>query len=351
MQAPSLQPHPAPSLPSTDTVISAAAPRQMHHQQGSDAALAEGSEACLQHGTPEDSSTASLTNMTEDGTQQQSSRPQSGAFVAEGAPEQQGQPASPDTVMSDAGEVDPEPQRCQPFVDSGVPGSCFPQQAQLPCQQSGMPCGLGQLPTAQGELPFEQAGVPSEHRLLPTEQLCTNTQAAGAGNTSSNAAQHAMHPRRELPSRSSFDNQLSDLQDSGGTFDPPAEHNTALGKAASDQDGLKGGARHEGEGASGCLPECAADNDKRNAGDSTVTGRAGLCPVGITTYTQVRLTLLTEPGGLYRVSPQRGNPPLQQEQTEKVSGFNYTHHGLLYKTQLTVLRLHVSMNKSFVQTK
>lgn len=341
MQATPWQPHPAPSLPSTDPVTAAAPPRQTHHQQQSDTTLPEGLEPSLPRFTPEDSTSGGGTTIAENGTQQQSSRPQSGAVVAESAPEQRGQLAPPDTVTTEAGRVDPEPQCCQPFVDSDVHGSCFPQQAQLPCEQSGMPCGLGQLPTAQGELPFEQAGVPSEHRplpteqgklsnvqlqhQLPTEQLCTDTQAAHmlhtVGIASSYAAQPSMHPPHELPSKVPPDNQSSDLQDGGRISDQPAELSIALGKAASDQDGSKRGSPHEGEGASGCHTECAADNGRHNVEDSTASGRAGLCPVGITTYTQVCLTLVTDPVAVYRASPQRSDWPLRREQIEKVSGF------------------------------
>ncbi len=234
-----------------------------------------------------------------------------------------------DTVMSEASELGPQVGCHLAFSGRGLGGSSHSQQGQLPSEQGGEPFKQGQLPIKQGQLPIvedqlpkKQSQLPIDQRQLPTglsqlpfkqsqvsvpyEPCCSRTTEASASLSRATSSQEPLQSDHNLSSPSLPDFQLPNFARDGRDREQSHGSKAAAEKVTStppqsDADCVAaGGHCHQPEAVPGSPDDCTAANssargDNRAARDSpnvdhrpAGTNSDGLCPVGITTYTEVR---------------------------------------------------------------
>jgi len=245
---------------------------------------------------------------------------------AEVVPQQEAKAA--DTVMSEACGLGHPPGCHVASSGRGVAGSSHIQQGQLPSEQGGepfkqgqlVPVEQGQLPVVEDQLPKKQSQLPIDQRQLPTglsqlpikqsqvpcEPCCSRTPEACTSLSRAASSQEPLHSDHHLSSPSLPDSQLPDCAHDGRLCEQSHGSKAAAEKVTStppqsDADCVAaGGHCHQPEAVAGSPGEStdagsSARGDNRAAGDSPSadhrpagTDSDGLCPVGITTYTEVR---------------------------------------------------------------
>ncbi|DBB01226.1 TPA: RNA demethylase alkbh5 [Trebouxia sp. C0004] len=262
---------------------------------------------------------------------------------AGGSFQEQGREAVADTVMTGAAEVVPQQEAKAPDTivseasgigyqagchlassGRGVDDSSHSQQGQLPSEQGGEPCtqGLlrfeqGQLPTVEHQLPNKQSQLPIDQRQqppglsqlpikqaqVPCEPCCSRTPEASTSLSRATSSLDPLHSDHHLSSPSLTDSGLPDCAHDGRCCEQSHGSKAAAEQVTtppqSDADCVGAGGRcHQPEAVAGSPDECtdadsSARDDNRAARDSSGTDHRpagtdsdGLCPVGITTYTE-----------------------------------------------------------------
>lgn len=248
---------------------------------------------------------------------------------AEVIPQQKAKAA--DTVMSEASGLGHQLGCHVASSGRGMGGSSHSQQGQLPSEQGGEPFKQGELPVEQGELPIvadqlsnQQSQLPIDQRQLPTglsqlpikqsqvpcEPCCSRTPEASDSLSRAAPLQEPFHSDHHLSGLSLPDCQLPDCAHDGRCCEQSHGSKAAAEKVTSmppqsDADCVAaGGCWHQPEAVAGSPAECidadsSARGDNRAARDSPSadhrpagTDSGGLCPVGVTTYTEVTCSLL-----------------------------------------------------------
>ena len=234
---------------------------------------------------------------------------------------------APDTVMSEASGLGHQPGCHLASKGRGVGGSSHIQQGQLPSEQGGDLFKQGQLPVEQGQLPFvddqlpeKQSQLPIGQRQLPTglsqlpikqsqvpcEPCCSRPPEASTSLSRATSSQEPLHSAHHLSSPSLPDSQLPECAHDGRLCEQSHGSKAAAQKVTStlllsDADCVAaGGPWHQSEAVAGS-PDQRIDADSSARGDNRAardspsadhrpagTDSDGLCPVGITTYTEVR---------------------------------------------------------------
>jgi len=244
---------------------------------------------------------------------------------AEVVPQQEAKAA--DTVMSEASGLDHRPGCRLASSVRGMGGSSHFQQGQLPTEQGGEPFKQGHLPVEHGELPIvedklpkKQSQLPIDQRQLPTglsqlpvkqsrvpyEPCCSRTPEASVSLSRAAPLQEPFHSDHHLSSQSSPDSQLPDCARDGRCCEQSHGSKAAAEKVTStppqcDADCVAAGGRCDQPEAVTGSPDGGTDADSSARGDNRAardspgadhgpagTASDGLCPVGITTYTEVR---------------------------------------------------------------
>ena len=224
-----------------------------------------------------------------------------------------------DAVVSGASRLGHQPGRHLASSRRGMGGSSHSQQGQLPSEQGGEPFKQGQLPSEQGQLPNvedqlpkKQNQLPIDQRQLPTglsqlpikqaqvscEPCCSRTPEASTSLSRAAPLQKPFHTDHHVPSQSLPDSQVPDCAHNGIFCEQSHGSKAAAEKATSTppQSDAAGGHCEQSEAvASSPEASTAADSSARFAARDSPgadhrpgTDSDSLCPVGITTYTEVR---------------------------------------------------------------
>ena len=308
------QPHPAPSAPHVSSIlkpptkIGLARVMQPDSQEAATAAavVSEAGDRLPEQGLQAVADTVMTGN-------------------AEVIPQQEAK--APDTVMSAASGLGHQPGCHLASSGWGGDGSSHCQQDQMPIEQGGEPFKQGQLPFEQGQLPIvedqlpkKQSQLPIDQRQLPTglsqlpikqsqvpcEPCCSRTPEASTGLSRATSSEEPLHSDHHLSSPSLPDSQLPDCAHDGRCCEQSHGSRAAAEKVTSTppQSGADCAAAdrawHQPEAVAGSPDECTDADSSARGGSRAARGSLstdhrpagthsdGLCPVGITTYTEVR---------------------------------------------------------------
>ena len=317
LQTPSCSDHQSPPTPGVPHIRSILKPPRK-----------TGLARVVQPDSQDKASAAAIVSETMDSLQEQGLQAVADTVMTADAEEvSQHEAKAPDTVMSEASGLGHQPGCHLASKGRGVGGGSHIQQGQLPSEQGGEPFKQGQLPVEQGQLPVvddqlpkKQSQLPIDQRQLlpglselrikqaqaPCEPCCSRPPEASTSLSRATSSQEPLHSAHHLSSPS-----LPDSQFPGCAHDGRLCEQSHGSKAAAEKVTLKppqsdaacvaaGGPWHQSEAVAGSPDkridaDSSARGDNRAARDSPDADRRpagtdshGLCPVGITTYTEVR---------------------------------------------------------------
>ena len=309
LQTPSCSDHQSPPTPGVPHIRSILKPPRK-----------TGLAHVVQPDSQDKASAAAIVSETMDSLQEQGLQAVADTVMTADAEEvSQPEAKAPDTVTSEASGLGHQPGCHLASKGRGVGGGSHIQQGQLPSEQGGEPFKQGQLPVEQGQLPVvddqlpkKQSQLPIDQRQLlpglielpikqaqaPCEPCCSRPPEASTSLSRATSSQEPLHSAHHLSSPSLPDSQFPGCAHDGSkaaaekvTLKPPQSDAACV---------AAGGPWHQSEAVAGSPDkridaDSSARGDNRAARDSPDADRRpagtdshGLCPVGITTYTEVR---------------------------------------------------------------